>query len=232
MDNSTFRKYTARHLSPSFWSSLSITTQIVIVNVLIFLIFLIAFSFYPNLLPFVALQPAAILSGKYWWTFITSMFMHGGFLHLLVNMFSLFSIGMLVEKLLGKKRYLQFYLFSGLFAGLFFVLISFVFQTDLEAYAVGASGALFALVGFLMIVTPNLPVFILLIPVPIRMKYAAPGMLVLLWIISLSPMLFGGQQIPIGNTAHFGGLIAGVFYGVYIKKKYKHKAVMISKYFS
>ena len=129
MNSSRFRAYTKRHLSPSFLNSLSITTQIVIVNVFTFLAFLISFSFYPNLLPYVALQPAAILAGKYWWTFIASMFMHGGFLHLFVNMFSLFSIGTLVERLLGKKRYLQFYIFSGLFAGLFLsILVLYLYK--------------------------------------------------------------------------------------------------------
>ena len=228
----SFREYTARHLSPSFWNSLSVTLQLVILNVVFFFVLLIWISFDQNLLQFIALQPQAILAGRYWWTFLTSMFMHAGFLHLFVNMFSLLSIGALVERLLGRKRYLWFYLFSGLFAGLFFVLVSFVFQHDLSAYAVGASGALFALIGFLMMVTPNLPVFILLIPVPIKMKYAAPAMLLLLWIISLSPVLFGGQQIPIGNTAHLGGLLAGVFYGLYMQRKYKNKAGLIKKYFS
>ena len=69
--------------------------------------------------------------------------MHGGFFHIFANMFSLFFVGSLVEKILGAKRYLYFYLVSGLFASLFFVLMSLVWLSDFNAYAVGASGALF-----------------------------------------------------------------------------------------
>lgn len=229
MQNS-FRQYTQRHLGASF--SLSITLQLVIVNVAFFFVIWIWSLFEPSLINAIALQPATALQGKQLWTFLTSMFMHGGFLHLFVNMFSLLSIGSLVERLLGKKRYLWFYLFSGLFAGIFFVVIAAVTQSDLNAYAVGASGALFALVGFLMIITPNLSVYILLIPVPVKMKYAAPALLLLLWFISFAPIVFGGQQLPIGNTAHLGGLAAGLAYGIYMKQTYKYKAKLIKTYFS
>jgi len=173
-----------------------------------------------------ALKPLNVLQGKYLWTFLTSMFMHGGFFHLFANMLSLLFIGGLVEKILGRKRYFWFYLFSGLFSGLFFVIISFLIGTDLNTFAVGASGALFGVVGLLVLLTPNLPVYVMFIPIPIKMKYAAPGILILLWLISI----YG--NIPIGNTAHLGGLLCGLFYGIYLRNKYKNKVKYISKYFS
>jgi len=139
-------------------------------------------------------------------------------------------IGGLVEKLLGRKRYFWFYIISGLVASLVFVLTAYGlflagYPGDYNAMAVGASGALFALVGFLMIITPNLPVLVFFV-IPSKMKYAGPGLLIMLWLISVL------GNIPIGNTAHFGGLIAGLVYGFYIKKKYKRKSMIISKYFS
>ena len=152
--------------------------------------------------------------------------MHGGIFHLFVNMLSLFFIGSLVEKILGQKRYLWFYLISGLFAGLFFVLSSLVLASDFSAYAVGASGALFGLVGLLVLLTPNLPVYIMFIPIPIKMKYAAPGLLVVLWIISAT------TNVGIGNTAHLGGLIAGLTYGLYLRKRYPNKVRAIQRHFS
>ncbi len=175
---------------------------------------------------FIALQPANIFAGQYIWTFLTSMFMHGGVFHLFVNMLSLFFIGSLVEKILGQKRYLGFYLISGLFAGLFFVLFSLVFPADFNAYAVGASGALFGLVGILVLLTPNLPVYVMFIPIPIKMKYAAPGLLIVLWIISAT------TSLGIGNTAHLGGLIMGLAYGLYLRTKYPNKIREIQKHFS
>jgi membrane associated rhomboid family serine protease len=152
--------------------------------------------------------------------------MHAGLFHIFANMFSLLFIGSLVERIIGARRYLYFYLTSGIFAGLFFVLSSLIFQNNLDVFAVGASGALFGLVGFLMIITPNLPVYIMFIPIPIKMKYAAPGILIALWFISMA------GNIPVGNTAHLGGLIAGLIYGLYLKKNYKNKINYISKHFS
>jgi len=210
----------------SFFGNLSVNTTLILINVMAFVLFSILIYSNTSFLDFIAIKPGNILYGKYIWTFLTSMFMHAGFFHLFVNMLSLFFIGGLVEKILGSKRYLSFYLISGLFAGLFFVLTSFVFLGDLNLYAVGASGALFGLIGFLMLITPNLPVYVMFIPIPIKMKYAAPGMLVVLWLISIA------GNVPIGNTAHLGGLIAGLCYGFYLRKKYKRKTRLINKHFS
>ncbi|MDP3986734.1 MAG: rhomboid family intramembrane serine protease [Nanoarchaeota archaeon] len=177
-------------------------------------------------LDYIAIKPSNIFEGKYLWTFFTSMFMHGGFFHIFANMFSLLFIGGLVEKILGAKRYVSFYIISGLFAGLFFVLSSLIFPADMNTFAVGASGALFSLVGLLVLLTPDLPVFVMFIPIPIKMKYAGPGILVLLWLISIA------GNVPIGNTAHLGGLLVGITYGIYLKHKYKRKVGLIRRYFS
>jgi len=209
-----------------FFGNLSISTWIISINVLLFLVFSILISSKILSLDSIALQPANIFAGKYLWTFITSMFMHAGLLHLFVNMLSLFFIGSLVEKILGKKRYFWFYLISGLIAGLFFVLFSLIFTTDFNAYAVGASGALFGLVGVLVLLTPNLPVYVMFIPIPIKIKYAAIGLLVVLWIISAT------TSLGIGNTAHLGGLIVGLIYGIYLRRRYPNKVRAISRHFS
>jgi len=154
------------------------------------------------------------------------MFMHSGFFHLFVNMFSLVFVGSLVEKLLGRKRYIWFYLVAGIFASLFFVFSGLFSPSDLNAYAVGASGAIFGLVGLLILLTPNLPVYVMFIPIPIKMKYAAPGILIILWLISWA------GNIPLGNFAHLGGLIAGLAYGLYIRKKFPKKVKHIREQFS
>jgi rhomboid family protein len=211
----------------SFFSNLSVTSSLIIINVVTFIIFsaLILLKILP--LDYIAIKPANIFTLNYIWTFLTSMFMHGGIFHLFVNMLSLFFVGSLVEKIIGSKRYLYFYLISGLFAGLFFVLMSkFVFLADFNVFAVGASGALFGVVGLLVLLTPNLPVYVMFIPIPIKMKYAAPGLLLALWLISIT------GNVPIGNTAHLGGLLMGVGYGFYLRYKYKNKIQQISKRFS
>jgi len=197
----------------------SLTIWLIIVTVALSIIFF----FLPR--DYYALHPLSVLSGKALWTFITSIFAHAGIFHLFVNMFSLFFVGSLVEKLLGRKRYLGFYLIAGIFAGLLFVVSTFIFPNDMNSFAVGASGALFGLIGLLIILTPNLRVYMMFIPIPIKMKYAAPGILLVLWLISVA------GDVPIGNTAHLGGLIAGLFYGVYLKTRYRNKVKYISQHF-
>jgi len=207
------------------FGSLSVTMIIILVNIMAYIFFMILIgSNFP--LDYIAIKPANILQGKYLWTFITSMFMHGSLFHIFANMFSLFFIGSLVEKILGAKRYFYFYMLAGLLAGVFFVLSSLIFTADYNTFAVGASGALFGVVGLLVLLTPNLPVFIMFIPIPIKMKYAGPGILIALWFISIA------GNVPIGNTAHFGGLIVGIAYGIYLRTKYKRKIKQISRMFS
>lgn len=210
----------------NFLGNFSVNTDLILLNVVMFFIFTILIFINQRFLDYIALKPSNIFQGMYLWTFLTSMFMHGGFFHIFANMFSLFFLGSLAERILGAKRYFYLYLISGLFASLFFVLLSLFFASDFSTYAVGASGALFGLIGFLMIITPNLPVYIMFIPIPIKMKYAAPGILAVLWLISAA------GNVPIGNTAHLGGLIAGLIYGFYLKRKFPTKTEKISRYFS
>ncbi len=203
------------------------TGKIIVANVVTFLGFLILQNFIdPNqAVSLVALMPSMILAGEGLWTFVTSMFMHAGFGHLFVNMISLMFIGGFVEKLIGKKRFLGLYFASGLFAGLFFVLIALATGTDLNVYAVGASGAIFGLGGLLAVLTPKLPVLVFFI-IPMPMWAAMGFLIVVLWMLSL------GLGLPIGNVAHLGGLIVGLGYGFYLKQKYPRKTKMISRHFS
>jgi len=209
----------------SIFSSFSVTSILILITVIAYFIFYILIATETIPIDFVAIKPANIFNGQYPWTFITSMFMHAGFFHLFVNMLSLLFIGSLVERIIGKKRYFWFYMISGLLAGLFFVLSSPIFPGDFDTFAVGASGALFGLVGLLVLLTPNLPVYVMFIPIPIKMKYAAPGILVVLWLISIA------GNLPIGNTAHLGGLLTGLAYGIYLRNKYKRKTRYIDRHF-
>ncbi|MBT6690312.1 rhomboid family intramembrane serine protease [archaeon] len=210
-----------------FDSNLSYTSALIAANVAVFIGVLILMGFFGDdlIVSWIALMPAMILEGRGVWTFLTSMFMHAGIGHLFVNMVSLMFIGSFVEKLIGKKRFISLYFIGGLFAGLFFVLIALATGSDLNVYAVGASGAIFALGGLLAVLTPRLPVLVFfVIPMPM---WAAMGFLMFgLWALSL------GLGLPIGNTAHLGGLIVGLGYGFYLKRRFPRKTAMISKYFA
>ncbi len=211
----------------TFLSDMSWTNILIGINVVSFILFFILAAFVGEgrAVSWVALMPSVALVGQKLWTFVTSMFMHAGLMHLSVNMISLWFIGNFVEKLIGKKRFLWLYLVGGLVAGLTFVVIAALTGVDVNVYAVGASGAIFALGGALAILTPKLPVLVFfVIPMPM---WAAMGFLLFgLWAMSAS------LGLPIGNTAHLGGLIVGLAYGVYLKRKYPRKTRMISEHFS
>jgi len=211
----------------------SYTGILVIINVIVFLAALFLEYNNPNFIKHLALQPSEILNGKSLWTFATSMFMHAGLGHLFANMISLIFIGGLVEKILGKRRFLALYLIGGFVASLFFIaLAGFFGTTDLGArffgspltYAVGASGAIFALGGLLAVITPRLRVLAFFV-IPMPMWFAMVIFTFVIWLLSAS------LSLPIGNTAHLGGLIVGVIYGFYLKHKYPKKTEMIARYF-
>jgi len=206
-----------------FLRNLSITNWILIINIALFFLFYILIAVNKSFIDFIALQPASILQGKYLWTLLASMFMHASISHLLVNMISLFFMGNFLEKIIGRKRYLLFYFISGLVASLFFIFLSFVFKDDMAKYAVGASGALFGIGGLLAVLIPKLPVLVFFI-IPMPLWIAIVILMFGVWIISY----FTG--LPIGNTAHLGGLVAGLIYGFYLRRKYKKKVKLLNRY--
>ena len=83
-----------------------------------------------------------LISEGEWWRFVTPMFLHGGFLHLLFNMFSLYLFGPELEKLAGKVRFLTIYFMAGIFG----TIVTFLLQ-NLEYTHVGASGAIYGIFG-------------------------------------------------------------------------------------
>jgi len=269
----------------SAFFNFSVNTWIIFVNIFLFFIFYFLFNL--GILDFekIAITPSNIFQGKYLWTFLTSIFMHANFVHLFANMFSLFFVGKFLEKIIGRKRYLWFYIISGIFAGLFFSILSFYFGNSLigqkifgnpNISAVGASGAIFGLLGVLAILIPYASIYLILGPliliiiqaviipfIPENMvlfisilfnflifimifamfsfnssvqKIAIPVRLPmwLLPIIAIVPLVLIGLfiELPIGNTAHLGGLIAGLIYGGYLKYKFKNKVKSLRKYFS
>lgn len=165
-----FRRENKKAIFKSFFRT---THYLILINVILFFLFLIISAFYSDFINFVAVQPSSIFSGKNLWTIFTSMFMHGSFFHLFVNMLSLFFLGGLTEQIIGRKRFLWFYLISGIVGSLFFVIFAylgtyfsrgdFVFGA-MNDLAVGASGAIFGLLGILATLLPKKRVYLIVGP--------------------------------------------------------------------
>lgn len=128
---------------------------------------------------------------------VTHMFAHGGFFHILFNMYALWMFGSVLERVWGPKRFLIFYLACGLGAG--------VAQMFVGAPAIGASGAVMGLLAAFAYLFPNTEFFILPFPFPIKAKY----MVAIYAAIDLFGGLHPGAADNIAHFAHLGGMVMG-----------------------
>ncbi|MBC5774555.1 rhomboid family intramembrane serine protease [Pontibacter sp. KCTC 32443] len=136
------------------------------------------------------------LSGQ-WWRLFTSTFLHGGIIHLLLNMMALVSVGRQLEQMIGRTPFLVSYILCGLAGSLLSV------WWDGTRVSVGASGAIFGMFGLLLLLMA------LERKLTWKEKKAMLGNLVLVIGINLGYGMKGG----IDNAAHAGGLIAGSILG-------------------
>ncbi|MBX4196365.1 rhomboid family intramembrane serine protease [Candidatus Pacearchaeota archaeon] len=229
----------------SLWERLSFLSTVgwlIIITVILSMVelTLLAFSCSPDattcwVLDYFALKPSSILAGKYLWTLVLHIFAHGNFVHLFINMFVLFSLGGLCERIIGRRRFLWFYIISGIFAGLLSVFLSGLYGNGAwgmrlfgtpDTYMLGASGAIFAIAGLFVMLLPRLRFSIIFLPFFSLPAYImVPLVLVLTWIATIA------SNLPIGNAAHLGGFLAGIVYGLYLKTKYKKKVKLLQQMF-
>jgi membrane associated rhomboid family serine protease len=148
-------------------------------------------------------------------TLITSMFMHGGLAHIFGNMLFLWIFGDNIEDRLGHIRYLVFYLFCGVLAGLAHVFSTVIFagsESSRLIPSLGASGAISAVLGAYLLLFPTKRVTVILswfvTQVP---AFIAIGLWFVFQLISGLGMLgSGSQQGGVAYAAHIGGFIAGL----------------------
>ncbi|HEY0733208.1 MAG TPA: rhomboid family intramembrane serine protease [Chitinophagaceae bacterium] len=133
----------------------------------------------------------------------THMFTHGGFMHIIFNMFALWMFGRVLENVWGPKRFLLFYLLSGIGAAAAHLGMQLFFGDG--APAVGASGAIMGIFAAFAYLFPNTELFIMFIPFPVKAKWAVLGLAAI--------DLFGGfarfSGDNIAHFAHLGGAITG-----------------------
>ena len=150
------------------------------------------------------LIPTLIVQRENLYTLVTSMFLHGGLMHLVFNMLFLLIAGDSCERAMGHSRFLAFYLIAGVFSGLFYVYMN----TAPSMTAIGASGAIFGVLAAFAILFPFRLVisFVGFIPVPL------PAIIfVLLSVLLETVYVMTGVNPHVAHTAHIGGFLAGVF---------------------
>jgi len=134
------------------------------------------------------------------WTIVTNMFVHAGLWHILGNMLMLYFFGSYLLGLLGEAKFLLVYFVGGLMGNALYMAIGPEFAT-----AVGASGALYAIMGTLAVMRPRLKVLIwFMVPVD-------------LWIVVVVGALIISPSVA--WQAHIGGLVFGLAVGLYLRRK-------------
>lgn len=159
--------------------------------------------------------------------FFTSIFLHGGWMHLLGNMLYLYIFGDNVESALGHLRYLVFYLSCGVAAS----VVHIMFNSGSDMPTVGASGAIAGILGAYFLLFPKAKVitlvpiffFITIIKVPALLFL---GLWFLIQFLSGSMALGGGGAAGVAWWAHIGGFAVGAGYTVFryrmIRERMKH----------
>ncbi len=145
-----------------------------------------------------------------WHTLVTSMFMHGGWFHLIGNMWFLWIFGNNVEDSMGRFRFVIFYLLSGMAAAATHIAIA----PDSAVPMVGASGAIGGIMGAYVILYPRVPVHMLVIFGFYITSFAVPAFVMLgywflIQLLGGLPQLGGGES-GVAFWAHVGGFAAGV----------------------
>ena len=121
---------------PFKYSYLHTALGLILVNFIVFFLC----NFVQNLVYYLALNVSLVLGRGMWWQFVTYMFVHQGFRHILLNMLALFFFGVGVERAIGSKEFLLFYFTTGILSAVLSFIL-YYFTGSYRTFLLGASGA-------------------------------------------------------------------------------------------
>jgi len=136
------------------------------------------------------------------WRFVSAIFLHGSVSHILFNMFALILFGLILEKIIGSRKFLLVYFVSGIAANL--IAVNF-YQSSL-----GASGAIYGILGCLTILRPRMTVWVYSLPMP--MFVAA-----IVWVVAGFLGIFTPSNV--GDIAHLSGIAVGFLLGLWFRER-------------
>ncbi len=155
------------------------------------------------------LVPILVVKKYYLWQLVTYMFLHGGFFHLLFNMFVLWMFGSELESRWGRNEFLKYYFFTGIGAGIVYTAARF----NSYVPTIGASGAIYGLLLAFALTFPNRYIYLyFFIPVKAKFLVLIFGLIELFAVLSRT-----GDSIA--HFAHLGGLLVGFLYLKLLKGK-------------
>ncbi|NIO23041.1 MAG: rhomboid family intramembrane serine protease [Candidatus Aenigmarchaeota archaeon] len=192
----------------------SLTFYIILVN----LAFFVVQIFFPLFTDILSLTPSLALSGHYY-QFVSYMFLHGGIMHIVLNMFVLAIFGFPLEQTLGRNRFLIVYMISGIGSAIFYILMMMLMMGEMGIGLLGASGAVFGVLAAYAFKYPRQWVYIFgLIPLP-------AAVLIIFLLIEETFLGVLSLQPGIANFGHVGGIITGLLIMSYWRLKEERKRI-------
>ena len=158
---------------------------------------------------YLGLVPGLVLYEYYLWQLFTYIFLHGGIGHILFNLLGLWMFGGELERLWGPKRFLFYFFFCGIGAGIITVLSTMLLTPEYQIIPViGASGAIYGILLAFGWLFPNRPIYLyFLFPIPAKIFVIIFGLLEFIY--------FSREGGGISHVTHLGGLLFGLFYMFY-----------------
>jgi len=196
-----------------------VTIFLIALNVIILLI--LAFSGNPDaFISQYGIVPQNILQGKDLFTFLTSMFVHGGIIHLVSNMWYLWLFGDNIERRFGPIKFFLFYCFLGIASELTHVLLVSPEQANLPT--IGASGAVSGILGSYIYLFPKnkIKTFTIFFFQPVFLSVPASAYIGIWFLYQL---LYLGSPSVIAYAAHVGGFVAGLIFTFFFSRKNKSR---------
>ena len=158
----------------------------------------------PEIVPWLGLRPAAVLSRLFVWQPVTYLFLHAGIAHILFNMLALWMFGVPLERRWGPRFFLKYYFVTGIGAAVTTLALAAPLHYW-NSVTVGASGAIYGLLVAYAVCFPENPILVVVFMVPA--KYAVMIMGAIAFLLSV-----GGTRDGVAYGAHLGGLVVGYLY--------------------
>jgi len=191
---------------PFSYSFTRVTLGIIFLNFIIFAACYMSPTLFRYCYGYGALNARAIIGGHYYWQFLSYMFLHSNMSHLFFNMLGLLVFGLQLERAIGSKEFLLFYIVCGVISGLFSFIVYYL-TGQYRSVLIGASGAIYAVLFAYAVFFPRSIIMVWgLIPVP------APIMVLIYAIIELGSQFLGSSNIS--HMTHLFGFLGAWLYFV------------------
>ena len=196
-----------------------LTVTLMVVNIAVFIATYFSGQF-EQIIPSYGLKPADMFAGQQLHTLFTSMFLHGGFLHIFGNMLYLWIFGDNIEDVLGRGKFILFYLGCGIIAS----LAQGLWEPNSAIPMIGASGAISGILGAYIVLYPRARVYTLVWYYVVKIPAVAfLGFWFVLQVLNVSILTVAGAPSGVAYLAHIGGFVAGALMILPVRRAMKKR---------